>query len=85
MHEQAARPVAVRSGVRAWRRYDAIRTGEAAEVLVLSKSRAFESFKVCLSVPEHVHSHHEILSIVLQTLLIDYLTSCHDTSHLWER
>lgn len=54
--------MAVRSGVRAWRRYDAIRTGEAAEVLVLSKSRAFESFKVCLSVPEHVHSHYEILS-----------------------
>lgn len=27
-------------------RYDAIRTGEAAEVIVLSKSRAFESFKV---------------------------------------
>ena len=27
-------------------RYDAIRTGEPAEVLVLSKSRSFESFKV---------------------------------------
>ena len=27
-------------------RYDALRTGEAAEVIVLSKSRAFESFKV---------------------------------------
>lgn len=33
-------------------RYDAIRTGEPAEVLVLSKSRAFESFKVEHSVPE---------------------------------
>ena len=33
-------------------RYDAIRTGEPAEVLVLSKNRSFESFKVYHLTPE---------------------------------
>lgn len=67
-------------------RYDAIRTGEPAEVLVLSKSREFESFKVyhpllqcptvsmCISQIMDTGRRHCSTSLVLMLLLLEAST-----------